>query len=91
MLERRRGNPPTATCAMLLVFLSIFACALANVRTLSRMVWAMARDAQLPASTWLSRISHRNVPANTIRTVAAIAAILLAEPTRRLSLPVFVR
>jgi amino acid transporter len=71
----RSNLPPFATgCAMLLVFLSIFACALANVTTLSRMVWAMARDAQLPASTWLSRVSHRKVPANAIWTVAAIAA-----------------
>lgn len=68
--------PPYATaCAMLLVFLSIFACALANVTTLSRMVWAMARDAQLPASSWLARISQRKVPANAIWTVAVIAAV----------------
>ena len=68
--------PPYATdCVMLLVFLSIFACALANVTTLSRMVWAMARDEQLPASGWLARISVRKVPANAIWTVALIAAV----------------
>jgi amino acid transporter len=68
--------PPWATnCAMLLVFLSIFACGLANITTLSRMVWAMARDGQLPASAWLARVSGRKVPANAIWTVAIIAAI----------------
>ncbi len=68
--------PPWATnCAMLLVFLSIFACGLANVTTLSRMVWAMSRDGQLPGSAWLSRVSERQVPANAIWTVALIAAI----------------
>jgi amino acid transporter len=67
--------PPYATnIAMLLVFLSIFACALANVTTLTRMVWAMARDGQLPASGWLARISVHKVPANAIWTVAVIAA-----------------
>jgi amino acid transporter len=67
--------PPYATnIAMLLVFLSIFACALANVTTLTRMVWAMARDGQLPASGWLARISVHKVPANAIWTVALIAA-----------------
>ncbi len=68
--------PPWATnCAMLMVFISIFACGLANVTTLSRMVYAMARDGQLPASAWLARVSARKVPANAIWTVAALAAI----------------
>jgi amino acid transporter len=68
--------PPYVTnIAMLLVFLSIFACALANVTTLTRMVWAMARDGQLPASAWLARISVHKVPANAIWTVALIAAV----------------
>jgi amino acid transporter len=68
--------PPWAVdCAMLLVFVSIFACGLANITTLSRMVWSMARDGQLPASGWLARVSGRKVPANAIWTVAVIAAI----------------
>jgi amino acid transporter len=67
--------PPYVTdAAMLLVFVSIFACALANVTTLTRMVWAMARDGQLPGSAWLARISVHKVPANAIWTVALIAA-----------------
>jgi amino acid transporter len=67
--------PPYVTdVAMLLVFISIFACALANVTTLTRMVWAMARDGQLPASPWLARVSVHKVPANAIWTMAVIAA-----------------
>jgi amino acid transporter len=67
--------PPYVTnTAMLLVFISIFACALANVTTLTRMVWAMARDGQLPASSWLAHISVHKVPANAIWTVALMAA-----------------
>jgi amino acid transporter len=60
---------------MLLVFISIFASALANLTTLTRMVWAMARDAQLPASGWLSRVSPRQVPANAIWAVTLIAIV----------------
>jgi amino acid transporter len=67
--------PWATNCTMLLVFLSIFACGLANITTLSRMVWAMARDGQLPASRWLARVSARKVPANAIWTVALIAAV----------------
>jgi len=67
--------PPYVTdVAMLLVFISIFACALANVTTLTRMVWAMARDGQLPASPWLARVSVHKVPANAIWAMAVIAA-----------------
>src|SRR5580658_1552285 len=67
--------PPYVTdVAMLLVFISIFACALANVTTLTRMVWAMARDGQLPASRWLARVSVHKVPANAIWAMAVIAA-----------------
>jgi len=67
--------PPYVTdAAMLLVFISIFACALASVTTVTRMVWAMARDGQLPASSWLARVSVHRVPANAIWTVALIAA-----------------
>jgi amino acid transporter len=68
--------PPYVTdVAMLLVFISIFACALANVTTLTRMVWAMARDGQLPVSSWLAHVSVHKVPANAIWTVALIAAV----------------
>jgi amino acid transporter len=70
--------PSWATnAAMLLVFVSIFASGLANITTLSRMVWAMARDGQLPASRWLARVSARKVPANAIWTVAIVASVFV--------------
>jgi amino acid transporter len=62
---------------MVLVFVSIFACALANMTALTRMVWAMARDGQLPASAWLSQLSAHRVPANAIWTVALISSLFV--------------
>jgi len=71
--------PPYVTdAAMLLVFISIFACALANVTTLTRVIWAMARDGQLPVSSWLAHISVRKVPANAIWTVAFISVVFVS-------------
>jgi amino acid transporter len=67
--------PPAVTHAtMLLVFISIFACALANLTTLTRMIWTMARDGQLPASHWLARVSAHQVPAHAIWTVTALSS-----------------
>ena len=70
--------PPLMTHAtMLLVFISIFACALANLTTLTRMVWAMARDRQLPTSPWLARVSAHQVPANAIWTVTLVSVLFV--------------
>jgi amino acid transporter len=70
--------PPLVTHAtMLLVFISIFACALANLTTLTRMVWAMARDRQLPASRWLARVSAHQVPANAIWAVTLLSVLFV--------------
>jgi len=70
--------PPAVTHAtMLPVFISIFACALANLTTLTRMVWAMARDGELPASGWLGRVSAHRVPANAIWTVTLLSVLFV--------------
>ena len=61
--------------ALLMVSIAIFACVLANLTTLTRLVWAMARDGQVPASRFLSRVSVRKVPANAIWVVIPITAI----------------
>lgn len=61
--------------ALALVSIAIFACVLANLTTLTRLVWAMARDGQLPASRFLSRVSVHKVPANAIWVVIPITAI----------------
>ena len=67
--------PFLITGVMLCVFLAIYASALANLTSLTRMVWAMARDFQLPQSQWLGQINARRVPANAIWTVTAIAIV----------------
>lgn len=63
------------TGVMSCVFLAIYASALANLTSLTRMVWAMARDFQLPQSHWLGRINAQRVPANAIWMVTAIAIL----------------
>jgi amino acid transporter len=55
------------------VFLAIYASALANLISLTRMVWAMARDRQLPQSAWLGRINARRIPANALWLITAIS------------------
>jgi amino acid transporter len=61
--------------ALALVSIAIFACVLANLTTLTRLVWAMARDGQVPASRFLSKVSIHKVPANAIWVVIPITAI----------------
>lgn len=68
-------SPAITKIVMLLVFLSIYACALANLATLTRIVWALARDKQLPGSSWLVRVNGHQVPGNAIWFVTVIAAI----------------
>ncbi|HEY6922056.1 MAG TPA: APC family permease, partial [Steroidobacteraceae bacterium] len=73
-----RYFPPAVTRAeMVLVFVAMFGSALANITTLTRMVYSMARDDQLPASPWLARVSRRRVPANAIWTVTILASLFV--------------
>jgi amino acid transporter len=61
--------------ALLLVSIAIFACVLANLTTVTRLVWAMARDGRLPASKFLSRVSKHKVPGNAIWVAIAITSV----------------
>jgi amino acid transporter len=61
--------------SLALVSIAIFACVLANLTTLTRLVWAMARDNQLPASRFLAKVSVHKVPANAIWVVIPITAV----------------
>jgi len=61
--------------ALSLVSIAIFASVLANLTTLTRLVWAMARDGQVPASRFLARVSTHKVPANTIWVVISVTAL----------------
>jgi LPXTG-motif cell wall-anchored protein len=63
------------TGVMVCAFVAIYAAALANLTALTRMVWAMARDRQLPASQWLGKINRQKVPANAIWIVTGLAAV----------------
>ena len=64
---------PLVAGVMFCVFLAIYASALTNLISLTRMVWAMARDRQLPQSHWLGRINQRHIPANALWLVTAIS------------------
>lgn len=61
--------------ALTLVSIAIFACVLANLTTLTRLVWSMARDNQVPGSAFLARVSVHKVPANAIWVVIPITAL----------------
>lgn len=69
--------PWIANIEMALVFVAMFGSALANITTLTRMVWSMARDRQLPAAGWLARVSRRQVPANAIWTVTLLSSLFV--------------
>ena len=60
---------------MFIIVAEIYACALANSAMLMRVVWAMARDRQLPGSSWLSKISIRKVPANSLWLMTLLTAL----------------
>ena len=61
--------------ALLLVSIAIFACVLANLTTITRLIWAMARDGKVPASRCAFRVSEHKVPVNAIWVVVPITAI----------------
>lgn len=61
--------------ALVLVSIAIFACVLANLTTLTRLIWAMARDGKVPASRWLSKVSIHKVPVNAIWVAIPITAV----------------
>jgi amino acid transporter len=61
--------------AFLLVSIAIFASFLANLTTITRLIWAMARDGKVPASRFLSKVSEHKVPVNAIWVVIPITAI----------------
>jgi amino acid transporter len=61
--------------ALALVSIAIFASVLANLTTLTRLVWAMARDGQVPASRFLARVNVHKVPANAIWVTIPITAL----------------
>jgi amino acid transporter len=61
--------------ALAFVSIAIFACVLANLTTLTRLVWAMARDRQIPCSRFLAKVNAHKVPANAIWVAIPITAV----------------
>jgi amino acid transporter len=61
--------------ALLLVSVAIFACVLANLTTITRLIWAMARDGKVPAAHFLSKVSDHKVPVNAIWVAIPITAV----------------
>jgi amino acid transporter len=60
---------------MAIILVEIYACALANLTILGRVVWAMSRDRQLPGSGWFGKLNFHKVPANAMWFTAVVAAI----------------
>lgn len=58
---------------MCIILVEIYACSLANLTILGRIVWAMARDRQLPASSWFGVLNSHKVPANAMWLCAIVA------------------
>jgi len=56
-----------------IILLEIYACSLANLTILGRVLWAMARDRQLPASSWFGALNSHKVPANAMWLSAMVA------------------
>jgi amino acid transporter len=56
-----------------IILLEIYACSLANLTILGRVLWAMARDRQLPASSWFGALNTHKVPANAMWLSAMVA------------------
>jgi amino acid transporter len=56
-----------------IILLEIYACSLANLTILGRVLWAMARDRQLPASSWFGALNSHKVPANAMWLSAIVA------------------
>ncbi len=59
VLETRLGSF-AAGLVLLVVFASVFACALSTLALLSRLLFAMARDNMIPGAKWLARVNTRH-------------------------------
>ena len=77
ILESRFGGRIT-TAAMLVVFVSIFACGVASMAATTRLIFSLARDNMLPGSTLLKRVGRRSQsPTGAIALVWIIASAVV--------------
>jgi amino acid transporter len=73
-----RLGPGITRVVMLVVFVSIFSCALASLAMATRLLFVMARDNMLPASSWLKRVHPRRaIPTNAIVLVWFISCVVV--------------
>jgi len=73
-----RLGPGITRAVMLVVFVSMFACALAGLAMATRLLFSMARDNMLPASSWLKRVHPRRaIPTNAIVLVWFISCVVV--------------
>ncbi len=78
-----RLGPGITRVVMLVVFVSIFACALASLASATRLLFSMARDNILPASSWLKRVSPaRGTPTNAIVLVWFVSCVVVLSLER---------
>ena len=67
---------------LIFVLISVVACSLVNMTGATRVLFAMARDTRLPASSWLSKVSAHKVPSNATWVIAILSgAFLLISDT----------
>ena len=62
---------------LVLVLISVFACALVNMTGASRVLFAMARDGRFPGSAVFQKVSAHHVPDRAIWLVTAVACFFL--------------
>ncbi len=82
LLHRTLG-PAWTTVVLVVVGVSIFACALASMAATSRLLFALGRDRMLPASGWLAYVAPGSrTPRNAILLLwAASSVVIVVLPT----------
>jgi amino acid transporter len=68
-------GPVFTPIAMVMVFISIFACGLINLAAVSRLVFSLGRDGVLPGSKFLSTLSGTRSPQGALIACTVIAAL----------------
>ena len=82
-----RLGPGITRMVMLLVFVAIFACAVASLATETRLLFSMARDNMLPGSSWLKKVHPtRRIPTNCIVLAWVISCIVILRSRRRIEI-----
>jgi amino acid transporter len=78
-----RLGPQITQVVMLVMFVSIFACALASLASATRLLYSMARDNMLPGSSWLKRVHPtRATPTTAIIIVWLVSCIVVLSLER---------